>query len=315
MIRARWFALVALMGLGLVNVGHVSPAWSAPGKAKPAAVPGKPAPNVKNTLSAVPEGLRLGMAVNEVEAFYDKILDKDYVPLYKKASIGVQTRALDAQLSEAKSGFRRTKVEFGTLPTGVDNTPLHHEYNYRNGEMMMKVVRGGVTRHFFFAQNRLWKVYDVLPLAPAAEGDKGGGGAVVGLNDWCEDDCGKWTSFKGVADYWKEDLGVAGRCQAPDPAQFRFYPECDWNDGGQHIRLIDRSDEGVVGLVLEERGTADRMAAFRAAHKENEGAIDPSIQNVTRPGPAVDPNERAADAYTGRAHASPAAPPPPPKKK
>lgn len=315
MIRARWFALVALMGFGVVGTGHVSPAWSAPAKGGKATGPGKPAPNVKNALTAVPEGLRLGMSVNEVESFYDRILDRDYVPLYKKASVGVQQRALDAQLAEAKAGFRRTKVEFGNLPTGVDNTPLHHEYNYRNGEMMMKLVRGGVTRHFFFAQSRLWKIYDVLPLAPAAEGGEKGGGAVVGLNDWCEEDCGGWGSFKGVAEYWKGDLGAAGRCLPPDPAQFRFYPECDWNDGAQHIRLIDRTDEGVVGFVLEDRGASDRMAAFRAAHKEGEGAIDPSIQNVTRPGPAVDPNERAADAYTGKAHGAAPGSGPGPKKK
>ncbi len=302
MIRARWFALVALVGLGIAGVGQVSPVSAAPPKGKPAA-PSKPAPTVKNALKAVPEGFRLGMSVAEVEAFYDKVIDRDFVALYKKASIGPQMRALDAQLVEQKAGYKRSKIEFGNLPTGVDNTPLRGEFRYKNSEMMMTLARSGVTRYFFFAQGRLWKFYDALPLAQGAEGGDKGGAAIVGLNDWCEDDCGKWTSFKGVADYWKEDLGVPGRCQAPDPAQGRSYTECDWMDGATHVRVIDRSDEKLVGFVMEDRGTADRMAAFSAAHKGGDDALDPSIQNVTRPGSVVDPNERAADAFTGKAHA------------
>lgn len=310
MIRVRWFGLMALIGIGFLSTGNVSPAWSAPAKGKVAATTKAP-PSISKGIKPVPEGFRLGMTVAEVEAFYDRVLDQDYVPRYKKASVGPQMKALDAALADQKAGFRRSKVEFGNLPTGIDNTPLKGEYNYKNGEMMMSLVRSGATRYFFFAQNRLWKFYDVLALGQPGQGDEG---AAMGLNMWCEDDCGKWTTFKGVAEFWKEEFGVAGRLLQADPAQQRNYNEMDWMDGSTHIRLLDRSDEKVVALVFEDRSTSDRMAAFRAAHKSSEDAIDPTILSVTRPGAAIDPNERAADAYTGRTHAGPPAPSPAKKK-
>ena len=312
MIRLHWFGLVAVLTAGVVDAGHISPAWGA-GKAKPAAgakaLP--PPPAVKQTLKIQPLGLRLGITADELANFYDKVFDREYLPLYKKASIGPQQKALDAALADEKSSLRRGKVEFGTLPTGVDNTPLRGEYSYKNNETMMSLERKGVTRYFFFVSNRLWKIYDAIKVAPAqAEGAKGKGGDAEPetQNPWVDDDLDDWSSFKTVAAGMKDKVGAQGRSVPPDGAQQRSYPEVDWVDGANHIRLIDRSDEGIVGFVVEERAQADRLAAIKAANKGDEGAIDPSIQAVTRPGQVVDPNERAADAYTGRTHINPGAP-------
>jgi len=253
---------------------------------------------VKEAIRLTPEGLRFGMAVNEVVEFYNKVFDQDYVPIYKMTSIGPKMKEVDAALAEQKAAFVRSEVVFGTLPTGIDNTPLKGEYNYKNNETMMSLTRQGVTRYFFFVGKRLWKIYDALPLKK--EGDMG-------------------ASYKEAVAVLTKRFGVAGRLLSEDPARGRNATEVDWGDATTHVRAIDRSYENIVGLVYQEKATATRLAAFRAANKDNEGAIDPTISAVTRGGPTVDPNASAADAYTGRAHATPPAGPapvaPPPAKK
>ena len=59
---------------------------------------------------------------------------------------------LTGALSETKqkAEFRRSWIEFGNLPTGVDASPLKGEYTYKNKEAMMSIQRGGKTRYFFF---------------------------------------------------------------------------------------------------------------------------------------------------------------------
>jgi hypothetical protein len=295
MTRYRWFGLISLVGLGLLAPAAAPVAEAAP-KAGPKAPPA--APMTKTPIKLTPEGFRLGIQAADVAIFYDKIIDQDYVPKYKKVAIGPEMKALDAEVSDQKAAFRRGRIDFGELPTGIDNTPLRGEYGYKNNESMMSLSRGGATRFFFFVSQRLWKIYDTVPLKEGGE---------LG------------ASYKDAIAALTQRFGVGGRVLAADPGAGRSFNEVAWMDGSIRVRALDRSDENMVGLVFEERATADRLAAFRATHKEDPGAIDPSIQQVTRQGPAVDPNAKAADAYTGRAHSDPSGPPPAappdPKKK
>jgi hypothetical protein len=293
MRQYRWIGLVSLLGLGLVGaVSAVSNASAADTGAKTKATAkghGTP-PTVKEAVQMTPEGFRLGFGVNDLVAFYEKVLDDDYRPLYKRVSIGPEMKALDAALAEQKIAFRRSKVEFGNLPTGVDNTPLKGEYNYKNSEMMMSLNRAGVTRYFFFASGRMYKAYDAVPLKEGGE---------LG------------ATFQDAVTTLSKRYGVGGRVLAADPAQDRPNTTVDWVDATMRVRAIDRSDEKLVGLVFEERTTAERLAAFRSQNKGDDTGIDPSIQAITKPGAVVDPNASAADSYTGKAHSVPGPKTPP----
>jgi len=302
MTRFRSFGLISVVAFGLIGPGSWPCEVAAAGAAKtPAANVTKPPPaSVKDAVRLTPEGLRLGMALNEVLDFYNKILDQDYVPIYKMTPIGPKMKEVDAALAEQKLAFPRSEVVFGTLPTGVDNTPLRNEYNYKNNETMLSLTRQGVTRYFFFVNKRLWKVYDALPLKK--EGDLG-------------------ATYKEAVSILTKRFGVAGRVLAADPSKGRSSTEVDWSDANTHVRALDRSDANVVGLVYQDRATGERMAAFRAGQTDTQGAIDPTIAAVTKAGPPVDPNASAADSYTGKTHGTPpavppaSATPPPPKKK
>jgi hypothetical protein len=239
-------------------------------------------PAVKTPIRLTPEGLRFGMSSSELIEFYNRVLDQDFVPVYKATPVGPKMKEVEAALAEGKSAFVRSEVVFGDLPTGIDNTPLKGEYNYKNSETMMSLTRQGAARHFFLVNKQLWKIYDAVPLKK--DGELG-------------------ASFQEAVATLTKRFGVAGRVLPQDAAHGRNLTEVDWGDATTRVRAIDRSFENVVGLVLEERSTAERLAAFRASQKSDQGDVDPTVAAVTRSGPSVDPNASAADAYTGKAHA------------
>src|SRR3954451_20412015 len=121
MTRLRWFGLISLIGLGMTMPAAI-PVAEAAGKAKaPAgAKAAPPAPMVKQPVKITPEGFRLGIMAADVALFYDKIIDQDYIAKYKKVAIGPEMKALDAEVSDVKAAFRRGRVDFGELPTGID---------------------------------------------------------------------------------------------------------------------------------------------------------------------------------------------------
>src|SRR5215510_8845383 len=236
MIRFRSVGLISLVTVGLMGsawgVGDAQGAGNA--RPAPVAFTKAPAPSVKEPIRLTPEGLRLGMMANEVIDFYNKVLDQDYVPVYKMTPIGPKMKEVDAALAEQKLAFPRSEIVFGALPTGVDNTPLKGEYNYKNNETMLSLTRQGVTRYFFFINKRLWKIYDALPMKK--EGDMG-------------------ATYKDAVAILTKRFGVAGRVLAEDPAHSRNTTEVDWSDANTHVRAIDRSDENIVGLIYEDRAT------------------------------------------------------------
>jgi hypothetical protein len=293
MTRVRGSVLGWLLSAGVLICASAAVDANAAGNdkqppAKAAGRSGAALPAVKTPIRLMPEGLRFGMSSNELIEFYNRVLDQDYVPIYKATPVGPKMKEVEAALSEQKSAFVRSEVVFGDLPTGIDNTPLKGEYNYKNNETMMSLTRQGVTRHFFLVNKQVWKTYDVLPLKK--DGELG-------------------ASFQETVAMLTKRFGVAGRVLAEDAAHGRNATEVDWGDATTRVRAIDRSFESMVGLVFEERSTAERLAAFRASQKGDQGGIDPTVAAVTRSGPSVDPNASAADAYTGKAHAgSPNAP-------
>jgi hypothetical protein len=300
MTTVRRFGLISLVLMGMAGTAWV--ATDASAGDKPAQ--GRPAPTAKEAIQLTPEGLSWGITQTQVSEFYNKVLDRDYDPVRKRTSIGPRLNDLEAALKEEQLAFPRSEVVFGNLPVGTDNSPLKGEYNYKNNESMWSLTRKGVTRHFFFWNKKLWKVYDVMPMKAKEAADAGkadGEGDIPSLGATYKDSIQTLTSR----------YGVPGRVLAEDPAHGRNATEVDWIDAKTHVRAIDRSGEGKLGLVFEERATADRMAAIRAQNKGDDNAIDPSISAITRPGGAVDPNASAADAYTGKSHATaPAVPPP-----
>jgi len=223
------------------------------------------APTVKNRagIQIRPAGLHWGMTRDQVTRFYDRIIDRDFAPLYRKAQPGPQTRRLDAAVANAKAAFRRSKVEFGKLPTGVDSTPLKGEYTYGNGESMMHINRRGQgSRHFFFIQNKLWKIYDEVPL-----GDKRPLG----------------PTYEEAVKRLAQRYGVVGRVIQPDYAIGRNYKQVDWNDQRTHLRVLDRTAHKIVAVVYEDRSTLANLDSLRTHKPKDVSGVDPDVEALIRP--------------------------------
>lgn len=266
----------------------------APPTGKPATGKGGEAPQV-NSLSAFTDGIKWGISHAELQKVYTQtggVLWKDYDEKLAKARVGPEQTALEAEREQAKNAFGRSYIEFKDTPTGYDTTGIRSEYTYRNKESLMWVQRNGKKRYFFFINDKLWKMYDEVPL---------GEGGLMG------------KAYVDAVNKLNAQLNAQGRVQHPDEKKGISIPTVDWKDGTSHLRAVDRSGEHVVGIAVEESGTISNLAALRPNKPVDPMAIDPSITAVTSGTNRSDPNGASA-APSASAGKKGAAPPPPKKK-
>ncbi len=273
MKRAILAAAVLAVGVGLAMTGLAAPRAS-------------DAPMVGSLGPLMQKELHWGMSHSEVVDAYNKpvgLFDVEYAPLLIRLQPGVQMDQLAADKDSRKANFERSYTEFSDSPTGYDVSPLHSEYTYKNGEAIQKVFKDGKTRYFFYIRDRLWKMYDEIPLK--ANGPLG-------------------ETFRGAITKLGGLLGAPGRVIAGDPAQGVDRTTVDWQDPSQHLRAIDRSDEHLIGIVLEDKRTLVNLSSLRSNKPEDPFALDPSITAITKGG-VTDPNaghHGSADAGAGRGH-------------
>lgn len=225
---------------------------------------GKPAKSAKPEPGRIrlhPAGLEFNMSSEQIAKLYDRAFDKVYLELYKTTPIGPQTEALDVELSEKKAQLRRSKIEFGNLPTGVDNGPLKGEYSYNNGESMSRLdLDNGIVRNFFFFGDRLWKIYDEHEL---------GAGKPLG------------SSFDSAVSYVEGKLGVAPKRIDADFSRGRNYATAEWSDGSILLRLVNR--EPTVGVVFIDESIEKKLPTLRKNRQGNPTAVDATVRDATKP--------------------------------
>lgn len=242
-----------------------------------ATVLAKPAPKAKPAVSMLkrelvlaPQGLKWGISFTLLSKVYDDAFDAEFVPIYKRTEPGQQMQLLDAELAEKKSVIRRSKVDFGSSPTGVDSGPLNGEYGYNNGESMAKVaLNGGTQRYFFFHTDRLWKVYDEYKI---------GSGSKLG------------ASWEDAIKYLSELFGGTPVMLQPDGSVGRNFEEAVWQTPSMYIRAINRSHQNVVAVAFAEKNTHEKLGTRRPNAKlPNPQAMDSAVRDVTAPDPNIKP--------------------------
>jgi hypothetical protein len=251
------------VGLGLLAITSTSDVSA---QAKKPAAKGAPVamadpPMTKKPVALTFPGIQWGMPPSKVADVIDRMLDEDYKPLYKEVQPGVKMKALDAQLAEDKSAFRRSRIDFGRLPTGVDASPLRGEFSYLNKEAMMTLTRKGENIHFFFIQERLWKMIGEHSLSGASPYGKDYQEAITKL----------------AAQY-----GAPGRVLQPDANRGAL--EVDWKDGNNnHVRAIQRGEKSVA-LAVEDLTTVQSLSSLRTNKPSEESAVDPAVAAAVRKG-------------------------------
>jgi hypothetical protein len=266
--RMKRVLLAACLAAGVALSAGGMIAVAAPPKA---AVPADP-PTVSSLQSLMERDIHWGMSHTEVTDVYNKLnglFDREYAPLLAKLQPGVDMQQLEADRDNRKANFERSFTPFNAgSPTGYDVGALHLEYTYNNGEAIQRLFKDGKNRFFFFMKDRLWKIYDEVPLK--SDGALGG-------------------TFQEAVTKLNTLFSVAARIRAADASQGLERTEADWQDGKSHLRAVDRSNEHIAGIVLEERNTLGNLAALRANKPVDPFALDPSIANLTRKG-VSDPN-------------------------
>src|SRR5580698_5128877 len=264
MKRATSFAVAAAAGVVLAISGAA--AHAAPPKGGVTDAP------VVSTLAALHEKeLRWGLSHMEVTDIYNTpggLFDREYAPLLGRLQPGSEMQRLESDRDGRKANFARNYAVFGDSPSGFDVTPLHSEYTYNNDEAIQRVFKDGKNRSFFYIKDKLWKIYDEIPLK--ADGPLG-------------------DTYQAAITKLNALLGAPGRTRPSDPSEGIDRPTTDWQDAMSHLRADDRSAEHLVGIVLEDKRTLANLASLRAHKAEDPFAIDPSIAAVTKGG-ISDPN-------------------------
>ncbi len=214
-----------------------------------------------------------------VAKLYDKVLEDEYLPLLKKAQPGQEMSALEDELKTKQGILRRGRIDFGSTPTGVDYSPLKGEYSYQNGESMSTLrLRSGTERHFFFFNDKLWKVYDEHKLS------KGGN---LGEN------------FEEATKILSKRFGVSGKPCPADFAKGQSFDEAQWHDSEKLIRAVDRSN--VLGMVFADRTVQDNLAQYRKnkpedlhANGQRRGPQPPRTRRLMRVSPTTNPKRKTA---------------------
>ena len=275
-MKRNSFAAAVSVGVLLAIQGVV--AIAAPPKPHGAA----DAPLV-STLAALHEKeLRWGLNHLEVTDIYDgpgALFDREYAPRISKMQPGIEMQKVETERDSRKANFGRSYNVFADSPSGFDVTPLHSEYTYMNDEAIQRVFKDGKNRSFFYIKDKLWKIYDEVPLK--ADGPLG-------------------DSYKTAIAKLNDLLGASGRVRAADPSEGLERTTTDWQDAMSHLRADDRSGEHLVGIVLEDKRTLANLASLRAHKAQDPFAIDPSIAAVTKGG-ISDPNASRSSKPAGDA--------------
>jgi len=259
----------------------------------PAGKAGKGEATPVSSLVSMMDGLKWGMSHADVTKTFTEnggIIWKDYDAKLAKSRVGPEMTALESERDGAKSAFGRSFIEFKDTPTGYDATGIRGEYTYKNRESLMWITRDGKPkRYFFFINDRLWKMYDEVPLTETGPLGK---------------------SYIDAVNKMNAQLGASGRIQGAEAEKGINATTVDWKDGSSHLRVVDRSGDKVAAVVIEDNGTLGNLSSLRTNKTEDPTAIDPSIAAVTKGG-LSDPNA----AKTSPSGSASGKKPPPPKKK
>jgi len=263
-MKLSWFAMATVLALG-AQAAVVPQSFAKP----PAA--NSNAGNLEKSLQISPAGLKWGLSLEAIAKIYDKVIADEMLPLYHKAQPGLELDALNEEQKNRQGALRRSRIEFGNTPTGVDQSQLKGEYSYRNGESMaVLTLPSGTKRHFFFFNDRLWKIYDEHKL-------KAGGG--LGEN------------YQEAIKALTKRFGTAPKAVPADYDKGRPFDESEWRDPDKLIRAVDRGP--MLGVVYTDRKVQENLPQYRKNQvQDGPEAIDKDVAAVTR---KAEPPPKPAD--------------------
>lgn len=256
-MKLKLIATLAVTSLGAFAL-LAQPSSAAPPKASAAATLPKTVP------MPVFAGLKWGMSLEQIAKLNDKDLDAEYKKRFLSAS-PTQTLALEEELRDKKAVFRRSRIDFGTTPTGIDQSALNGEYSYANKESLARQAartrddgKELPGRNYFFFNDKLWKVYEEYKLGPKSN---------LGEN------------FDLAVKKLSKVFGGAPQKVSADFAKGQNFNEAVWRDGEKLIRAVDRGD--TLGVVFVDKSVQENLANLRAHKVADQHELDKDVKSAT----------------------------------
>lgn len=260
------FAVTSLAALSFLT----QPSAAAPSKAAAADKAG--AGQLKNTIPMpLFAGLKFGMSLEQIAKLNDKDLDTEFKKKFLAAS-PTQSLQIEDELRDKKAVFRRSRIEFLDTPTGIDQSALKGEYSYGNKESLARMparVRDDgkdvPAAHFFFFEDKLWKIYQEYKLGPKSS---------LG-ND-----------FDSAVKKLAKVFGGEPQKLAADFPKGQIFPEAVWKDNEKIIRAVDRGD--TLGLVFVDKSVQENLPRLRTHQMVDQHELDKDVKAATA-NPPVNP--------------------------
>lgn len=275
-MKLKLIATLAVTTLGATLLS-AEPSAAAPPKA---AAGGGAAVLPKNTPMPAFPGLKFGMSLEQIAKLHDKDLDAEYKKRFLTAS-PTQTLAVEDELRERKSVFRRSRIEFLDTPTGIDQSALKGEYSYGNKESLARLIARSrddgkelPARNFFFFNDKLWKVYEEYKLGPKSN-----------LGE----------SFDAAVKKLAKIFGGEPQKVAADYEKGQNFNEAVWRDGEKIIRAVDRGD--TLGVVFVDKSVQENLAKYRTRAIRDQHELDKEVKSATAnpPSQVTGPKEAEKD--------------------
>jgi hypothetical protein len=216
-------------------------------------------------------GLKFGMSLEQIAKLNDKELDTEFKKKFAAAS-PTQSLQVEDELRDKKAVFRRTRIEFLDTPTGIDQSALKGEYSYGNKESLARMpartrddAKEIPARHFFFFDDKLWKIYEEYKLGPKSN---------LGAD------------FDSAVKKLAKVFGAEPRKVAADFAKGQSFAEAVWTDNEKLIRAVDRGD--TLGMVFVEKSTQDNLSRLRTHQLVDQHELDKDVKAATA-NPPVNP--------------------------
>lgn len=277
-MKLKLIATFALTSLAALSLFGLQSSTAAP-KEKEKAGAEKAA--VKSIPMPVFPGLKFGMSLEQIAKLNDKDLDTEFKKKFLAASPS-QSLQVEEELRDKKSVFRRSRIEFVDTPTGIDQSALKGEYSYGNKESMARMparVREDgkeiPARHFFFFNDKLWKIYEEYKLGPKSN---------LGQD------------FDSAVKKLAKVFGGEPQKVAADFQKGQSFDEAVWRDGEKIIRAIDRGD--TLGMVFVDRSIQESLPKLRTHQMVDQHELDKDVKAATAnpPTQAGPPKDEKKDA-------------------
>lgn len=209
-----------------------------------------------------PKGARWGISLKELAQLWEAEFDRLYLPKYKRVEPGPRMKELDAEVADKKQYIRRNHIEFGSLPSGLDNTPLGVEFSYDNSESMTRLkLPNGDQDYYFFHNGGLYKTYKVKKLSKKSK--------KLGRN------------FEQVVEkLTKQFKSNPDRFEADREKGFAF-DGAQWTNGDTILRILDQGGSKVAIVYIDHR-KEEKLAERRAQKKDKDDRLSPDVAAVTK---------------------------------